>query len=548
MTEKILMIGLDGATFDVINPLIEGGWMPNLAALIAKGASGRMLSTVPPISGPAWLSLATGMKPESTSIYDFTYRKGDSYELQPISSSDFAGRSIWDILGRAGKQVGILNYPMLIPPYEVNGFMSAGLWASQDGEFTFPADLKEELNRAADGKYELSVNYHNSCYEDTALFLDDLERVLAKKLLAAKCLMKEKPWDFFWLVLSETDWLQHLMWRHIDRNHPLHEGRKSEKFHRRFKEVWRRIDEAIAELNVIAGEQADMFIFSDHGFGPNEEVFRLNVWLEREGYLVWRKNSNKTLSRTKSTASAWCKEVARALRLNKIAPRLYDYGRKTKSKLIEKVVDQIDLTRSMAFDPGHTIPFGGIYINDRLAGTAEKKRRVSREIVEKLQNWASANGVKVETKQKCDLPVDQQSAGPDVLIGINDYRCVLLKDRFDGEVFERRPYTSRHSGSHRMDGIFIGVGPDIQNCTMDESHIYDIAPTILYLLDLPVPPSMDGQVLTTIVSEQFLSSHPVNMASETRDSESTDSVGSTKELTQDEKDAIQRQLEDLGYM
>jgi len=408
--------------------------------------------------------------------------------------------------------------------------------------------LKDELNRAAGGAYELIVNYHKTCYDDTGLFLDDIERVLTKKLLAAKCMMKEKRWDFFWLVLPETDWLQHLMWRHIDRNHPLHEGPKSEEFHRRFKEMWRLIDEAIAEFSDIAGEQADIFIFSDHGFGPNEEVFRLNVWLQREGYLVWKKKSNQTLSRAKSAASACCKEVAKALRLNKIAPRLYDYGRKTKGKLVEKVVDQIDINRSIAFDPGHTIPFGGIYINDQLAGAAEKKRQVSREIVGKLQNWASANGVKVETKQKCDLPVDQQSAGPDVLIGINDYGCVLPKDRFDGEVFERRPYTSRHSGSHRMDGIFIGAGPDIQNCTMDESHIYDIAPTILYLLDLPVPASMDGHVLTGIVAEQFLSSHPVNMASKTRDGESTGSVGGTKELTQDEKDAIQRQLEDLGYM
>ncbi len=548
MTRKILMIGLDGATFDVIDPLIEKGLLPNLAGLISKGASGRILSTVPPISGPAWLSLATGMKPDSTSIYDFTYRKGSGYELQPISSSDFANRAIWDIISKAGKRVGILNYPMLVPPYEVNGFMSAGLWAAADAVFTYPAGLKDELNAAAGGRYELSVNYHKACYEDTTLFLDDLERVLTKKLHAARYMMQEKSWDLFWLVLSETDWLQHLMWRHIDPKHPLHEGAKSDRLYDRFKEIWRLIDNAIAEFTDIAGEQADIFIFSDHGFGPNEEVFRLNIWLEREGYLVWKKKSNKTLSGAKSAVSACCKSLAKALRLNKIAPGLYDYGRKTKSKMIDKIIDQIDLDKSIAFDPGHTIPFGAIYINDKLAETEEARRRLSAEIVGKLQGWARANGVKVETRQKCDLSVGQNTNGPDVLVSVNDYRCVVIKDGFQSKVFERKSYTSRHTGSHRMDGIFIAAGPDIRNCTIEKSHIYDIAPTILYLLQMPVPANMDGQVLTSIVTEQFVGSHSVNTSYEIQGEESPASSDEAKGLTQDEQEMIQKQLEDLGYM
>lgn len=548
MTRKIMMIGLDGATFDVINPLIEEGWLPNLARLITRGASGRMLSTVPPISGPAWLSLATGMKPDSTSIYDFTYRKGPGYELQPISSSDFTNRAVWDILGKAGKSVGILNYPMLVPPYEVNGFMSAGLWAAEDAVYTYPACLKDELNSAAGGRYELSVNYHKACYEDTTLFLDDLERVLTKKLHAAGYMMKEKKWDFFWLVLSETDWLQHLMWRHIDPEHPLHEGANSDKHYNRFKEMWRLIDNAIAEFVAIAGEQADIFIFSDHGFGPNEEVFRLNVWLEHEGYLVWKKKSNQTLSRAKVAATSYFKGLAKALRLNMIAPGLYDLGRKTKGKMIDKIIDQIDLDKSIAFDPGHTIPFGAIYINDKLTETDEAKRRLSVEIVGKLQNWARVNGIKVGIHQKPDSSVEQGCTGPDVLVSINDYRCVVIKDGFDSMVFERKPYSSRHSGSHRMDGVFIAAGPDIKNCTIEKSHIYDIAPTVLYLLDMPVPSNMDGQVLTDIVTDEFMERHSVSTASEIQSGQSPASASGAKGLTQDEQEMIQKQLEDLGYM
>lgn len=549
MNKRILMIGLDGATFDVIDPLIEEGWMPNLAKLITKGASGRILSTIPPISGPAWVSLATGRKPETTSIYDFNYRKDKSYELQPVSSLDYAGRAVWDYLSKAGKKVGMLNYPMIIPPYKVNGFMSAGLWASEGGEYTFPLVLKQELNKAAGGRYELTVDYRKSRYNDTKLFLDDLQIVLAKKLCVATHLMKEKQWDFFWLVISETDWLQHIMWRHLDENHSLYEGQESRKFQQRFKKIWQMIDEAIGKFVDIAGDQSNIVICSDHGFGPNEEIFKLNVWLEREGYLVWQKRQSKAFSLAKRAAFTYCKAIAKGLRLDKLVPKLYrSYGRVTRNKLTEMPIDHIDMEKSIAFDPGHTIPFGGIYINDRLIDTPKGKQKISREIVEKLCDWGRKNNVKIETWQRSSSLVGQTNAGPDLIIGMNDWGCVLLKDQSKGEIFERKSYSTRHTGCHRIDGVFIGAGPDIKSCTVNEAYIYDIAPTILYLFNQPVPQSMDGQVLTSIINEESLDKNPVKFQSEVRDDKRTDTTSMPKEMTQQEKDIVQQQLKDLGYM
>jgi predicted AlkP superfamily phosphohydrolase/phosphomutase len=548
MNRKILMIGLDGATFDVLNPLMEEGRMPNLSKLIAKGASGCMLSTVPPVSGPAWTSLATGMKPEKNSIYDFTYRKAKSYQFQPLSSLDYAGKSVWDYLSKAGKRVGILNYPMCVPPYKVNGFMSAGLGASQDSEFTFPTDLKQELNKVAGGEYELYVGYHDICYEDTELFLDDLQRVLAKKLRVATYLIREKQWDFFCVILSETDWLQHIMWRHLDKSHSLYEGNNSKKFHERFKKIWCMIDEAIGDFSAIVGEQSNIVIVSDHGFGPNDEIFKLNVWLEREGYLVWRKRRYEVFNRAKEATCTYCKTIARRIKLHKLAPRLYKYGQITKNKLIENVIDQIDLEKSVAFDPGHTIPFGGIYINDRLIHTPQKKQELSREITEKLRNWGSKNDVNVDIWQRSNAPGDEASTGPDILVGIDGWQSVMLKDRLTGEVFERRPYSSRHTGSHRMDGIFIGVGPDIQSCRVNKVPVYNIAPTILYLFNIPIPQNIDGQVCKDIVTAEYLNRHPVKLQNDVRDGKSKDSISMPRGMTQQEKDVIQQKLKDLGYM
>jgi predicted AlkP superfamily phosphohydrolase/phosphomutase len=548
MKRKILVIGLDGATFDVINPLIKEGRMPNLAGLIAAGASGCMRSTVPPVSGPAWMSLATGMKPERTSIYDFTYRKAGSYELQHISSSDYAGRAVWDYLGKAGKKVGILNYPMFFPPYPVNGFITTGLGASDDDEFTSPAAFKQELNRAAGGKYELQVAYHNIRYEDTELFLNDLQRVLVKKFRAATCLAKEKQWDFFWLVLSETDWLQHLIWQRLDERRSDSKAQRYEGFRERFKELWGLIDQAIGELCAVVGPQTNIVVLSDHGFGPNEGVFKLNVWLEREGYLAWRKGRSRVFADAKEAICGRARAIARAIKLHKLAPGLYGHARATKDKLIEKVIDQIDLDKSVAFDPGHTIPFGGIYINDQIVTSPDARRALGREIEEKLHNWADANHVNIETWQQPDSPGGRTNTGPDLLVGVNDWGCVVLKEPLGGEVFERRPYSSRHTGSHRMNGIFVAAGPDIQRGTAETVHLYDIAPTILHLFDIPVPADMDGRVREDIVTAEYLMAHPAKLQKQAAGNECRQTMSHAREMTQQEKDFVQQQLKDLGYM
>lgn len=548
MSRRVLIIGLDGATFDVIKPLIEEGLMPNLAKLIERGASGPMLSTIPPISAPAWLSLATGMKPEKTSVYDFCNRKDNSYQLQGITSADYAGRAIWDYLSKAGKLVGVLNYPLCNSPYKVNGFMTAGFLASPNNEFTFPADLKQELNEVVGGEYELSVPYHDSRYDDIELFINDIQRVLDKKLRTTAYLLKKKQWDFFLVVFSETDWLQHIMWRHIDDGHLLHKGEDSRKFQQRFKKTWQTIDEAIGEFHIIAGEEANLVVLSDHGFGRNDEVFKLNVWLEHEGYLIWRRGRKKALNRLRKAVCTYGRAVAKGVKLHKLTPKLYSWGRATKVKLTEKVIDQIDLEKSVAFDPGHTMPFGGIYINDQLIGTPSKKKELVEKIARKLRGWGKRNNVNVEIWQSNNSVGDVVNTAPDLLVGIDNWRCVMPKDHLDGEVFERRPYSSRHTGSHRMNGIFVAVGPDIQRRVVDHIHICDVAPTLLYLFDQPVSSNINGQVVKDILAAEYLAGHPIKFQTEIRNDKHSGATSGAKEMTDEERNTLQRQLKGLGYM
>ena len=548
MNRKILMIGLDGATYDIISPLINEGWMPNLAKLMTKGAYGPMLSTVPPISGPAWLSLATGLRPKTTSAYDFLYRKGKSYKLQHVSPSDYFGRSIWDFLSKGGRRVGILNYPMGGPPYEINGFMTSGLGISPEGGFTFPPDLEEELHNVAGGSYELMIPYHNPRYDNTELFIDDISRVLDKKLRATTYLLKKKQWDFFWVVISETDWLQHIMWRHIDENHPLYEKEKSPKYAMMFKKLWSRIDEAIGDFCDIVGDQTNIIIISDHGFGPNDQVFRLNAWLEREGYLVHRQRQSIRLHLVKKAVYSFVTSMARNIKLHRFFPRLYKYSKKVGNKLEVGVLGEIDLKKSTAFDPGHTIPFGGIYVNDQLFDDPRMRQKLVDEIARKLCRWGFEHDVKVEIWRENDLSNCPTNSRPDLIIGINNWRCVVIKDEFEGELFERKAFSRRHTGSHRGNGIFIATGPDIKRCTIDEVSVCDIAPSILYLFKQQIPSIMDGRVLEEIFASEYTQKNPPEFDTKIEGEGIGGQAKNALSMPASEDDTMRKQLKDLGYM
>jgi predicted AlkP superfamily phosphohydrolase/phosphomutase len=438
-----------------------------------------------------------------------------------------------------------------MPPYKVDGFLTAGIGTSSDRQFTYPAILKKELNDAAGGEYKLFIPYHNARYNDTELFLNDIQKVLHKQVQATNHLLKNKHWDFFWLVISGTDWLQHIMWHHIDESHPLHQGQKSKKLHARFKEIWGMIDRAIGEFKNIAGQGTNLVILSDHGFGPNDQVFKLNAWLEREGYLARRGRFSRTLNTAKRLIYSSVRSIARWMKLNRFLSNLYDTGRKAKSALRSGPLGQIDIERSVAFDPGHTIPFGGIYINDNLVRSSAERQKLSDEIADKLRDWGRKNNVEFDIRSPNGSEDKMLRNHPDLIVAVNNYRCVVLKDQFEGELFEERPFSPRHTGSHRMNGVFIAAGPDITPHRIEGVTVYDIAPTILYLFDEPIPVKMDGKVLESVINPEYFVQYPIKWAGDESAGKSgrhTGTISEAKEMTDEDKELLQKQLRDLGYM
>lgn len=149
MAMQILLIGLDGATWDLILPWVAEGRLPNLGALLREGSWGTLLSTVPPATFPAWSSFLTGLNPGRHGIFDFTRRKFGTYEVEFVNSTYRRGRSLFRIASEAGKRVGVIGVPATYPPEKVNGFLISGFDAPVatgiDPSFVYPRELFSEI-------------------------------------------------------------------------------------------------------------------------------------------------------------------------------------------------------------------------------------------------------------------------------------------------------------------------------------------------------------------------------------------------------------------
>jgi predicted AlkP superfamily phosphohydrolase/phosphomutase len=502
--QKLLLIGLDGATWDVLMPLIKEGKLPTLKKLVENGVHGIVESTIPPVTGGAWVSLATGKTPGKTGIIDFLNRKDESYRLYPTNSEDFKGHSFWDYLSKVGKKVGIFNYPMLFPPYKINGFMVSGLGASPEDEITYPLSLKQELEQIV-GKYEIYVDYHDEKYNDLDLFIQDLNTFLNKFEKVVYHVVRNKKWNILFLVFSVTDWVQHIMWNHIDENHPLHNSKVSPKYKKKFIEFWQKIDATLGNLLEMVKNNTLVFLVSDHGFGSNDEIFNLAKWLEMKGYLVRKKDFGEYMKKIiNKSLHTLIPEPIRRIIPSKAREKVGD-------TLRTAITDEINFEESTAYCLGHTIPFGAIYIN---ANNNKEKEEIKSKLLRDLQDISK--DIKKDVKVQIYEPEklyrgESRNLLPDIIFTIDNWRCVIVED-FNRPLFEERPFSTRHTGSHRLNGIFLAHGPGIKKGhKIENAKIYDIAPTILHIFGLPIPNDMDGRVLMEIFESdsEFAKRKPV---------------------------------------
>lgn len=542
---QLVIVGLDGGTWSVLRDLGRRGVTPFLSQLAGSGSRAVLHSVLPPVTCPAWPVLATGLNPGRIGAFDFCSRRDpDTYDLYPVTSSAVRGRAFWDVLSLRGYRVGVLNYPVLDPAYDVNGWMVAGLGATKLDKWTWPTALAAELESIAD-PYSVSISYGLPRYrDDLGRLLRDMDRMLTGRFLALDYLLAQQPVHVLIVVLSVTDVLLHTMWHLWDVDHPRYDPEMSRRYLPDVLALWTKVDRGVEAVSRhLDASSGHVMIASDHGFGPSYGVFHLNTWLEQRGYLHragrWSGTGNAIRRRLLSLVQPAVGPVLRRMT-----------GTPTQRALRASVLREVDLSRTRAFALETTDVCGAIFVNRayaRIHGLDESRfvEEMRTELAEHLAAYGDTTGLSIEAYDSSTLYEGlYASLAPELLFEI-DHSAVSTSCRFRPSVYECRSHHPMKTGNHRREGMFLGWGPKFRrDVDLPAISILDIAPTVFHLLGEPVPAGLDGRVALESLLPAY---RPV-----AEDGPSIDASWGCPNLAPDESQAelaeVKERLRQLGYL
>ncbi|GAA0193314.1 alkaline phosphatase family protein [Halobaculum roseum] len=536
---SVVIFGLDGATFDLIDPLIDVGAMPNLSSLLNETASGTLRSTTPPLTGPAWTSFATGVHPGKHGIFDFTKFEGSLTEVSAATSSDISVETFYERIVDAGGTPILVNLPMSYPPQVDSPVLTSLL--TQGDETVFPEEYRELEDEF--GEFRVSPKGDAEDVGGSLPYVEDLIQVEETRFDWSRRLFQTEDWDLFFHLVSATDWIQHELYDELVSD--LGTGDLSPAAERAV-EGYEMFDEQIGWFREQLSEDDYFILLSDHGFRYYHSMFYLNGWLKKNGYLSVDEGGDASVAPTKKSQEKQQKQdVSRQIDLSRIAKTVSRYPKifNTADWLYKRVSGYLPVDADLTYgdiDPANSKSkgWGGIYINDtdRFEDgivSPEDRPEVAREIAEGLKSVVDPKtGEKVFDEVRLSKKVydgPEADKAPDVVVTSTTHQV----DNVMSDVIFRR---QEHNG-HAPEGIYSIDGPGVVE-SGGTADIVDIAPTVLALLDIGVPSNIDGSVLDDLFRESLQVDHVPPTTPERR--------GEPGE-SRDDSDVKER-LSDLGYL
>jgi len=459
---KVLVVGLDCAT----PQFVFEAWreeLPHLRALQESGVYGRLESTKPPITVPAWMSMLTSRDPGQLGVYGFRNRKDYSYDaLYFANASVIRDKTVYDILGEAGLRSVILGVPQTYPPRPINGILVASfLTPDKSCDYTYPRQVKEELEKVAGG-YMIDVEGFRT--ENKDWLLEQIYQMTEKRFRAVQHYLQQVEWDFFFFVEMGVDRLHHGFWRFGAPEHRLYEP--GNKYEHAIRDYYRYIDGKIGELLELLPPEAVVLVVSDYGAKTMVGGIAVNEWLQEQGYLKLKEQPKEQVRLTSG---------------------------------------MIDWSRTLAWGEGGY--YSRIFLNVRGREPQglippEQYEAVREELIARLEAIEDENGRNIGTRvfRPEEIYRECRNIPPDLVVyfGNLDWRSVGSVGLGRIHVFEND--TGPDDANHAEEGIFImtemkrlragaRLGREVR------ASIYDVAPTLLRLYGVPVPEGMIGKAL-----------------------------------------------------
>ncbi|MDH5405569.1 MAG: alkaline phosphatase family protein [Candidatus Aminicenantes bacterium] len=548
---KVIIMGVDGITWDVILPMVDKGELPTIKRLMDEGAYGKLISQAPCLSPAIWTSIATGMKRDKHGIQDFIVKEKGSSKSNLISSNLRKEPALWNIISQwSEKRVGVVNWWATWPAEEVRGFVVSQRFAYRIKETVYPPELGGRLSllseETVDGMFHhiapFQVDPHyrelprsSSEYVDNyrLYFLKSYFREDANACSIGLSLYEELQPDLFAIYVKGTDIASHYFWKYLTTPSPEENLHLSTREQRRFGSIinsyYRWIDDIIGEFIRLMDDKTVLFVLSDHGFGLDTldpKAIDLNLLLAKMGLLV---HSSEEVD--------W----------SRVSPE---------EEYFFSDHRQIDWANTMVYDSSTPWDYKRrLYIN--LQGREPQGvvkpadyEKVLEEVTHRLQQLTTDSGKRLFKKVLNRLSEGGEGMDADLMVVFNNQVAVD-----DSLVMSSQPWACSNfifsrgmSGEHyaREEGVIIVWGKGIlKDYSIKQARIYDIAPTILYLLGLPSGRDMDGGVLTEIMELSLIRQHPVAYVSSYRTSSWT---SDRKPVTSGVDEELKKRLKALGYI
>ena len=484
--KKVRLIGLDGASFEILKPMMDAGRLPVLSNLIDKGASGVLRSNTVPFTPQAWTSVITGNNPGKHGVFGFV-RQTPGQPPVFLSSRAIRGEKLWSWFSRRGLKSLIVNVPVTFPPEPLNGLMITGMMTpSEEVDFTYPADLKTRILKDWPD-YRLDIPSGLNRSRDLSI-MDELDSAMSVRADLLMTLIEEEAPDLVFVVFVVPDRIQHAYSQLIHPKSTAYESKTARRWRERIYESYSLLDGVIGRLLASARDTNTIFI-SDHGFTVERGAFFTNDFLKGLGLLALKKKAGYGLA-----GSAIGKLNISALK------------RFIPNKIIKKTIkftkEAIDWSETSAYSSPVTQQ--GIFINlsgrepEGVVASADYER-VRDEIIDALHTLKDP---------KTDTPIVKARRREEIFSGASiecipdivlDFELSGLEAKdsvLGGQAVQWSDGGSR--GIHHRDGVFIAHGPDVKAGSYDGLRLEDIAPNVLALAGLDVPAELDGKLRSDI--------------------------------------------------
>jgi predicted AlkP superfamily phosphohydrolase/phosphomutase len=457
--KKLVILGLDCAT----PQLVFEAWkddLPHLKSLMDRGVYGRLRSTDPPITVPAWTAMMSSQDPGMLGFYGFRNRSGYDYTSLYFANANYVkAKTLWNYMSRNRMASLVFGVPQTYPPKPLNGMLvGCFLTPNKDVQYTWPDEVKAELDRVADGNYIIDVEEFRT--DDKDQLLKDIYLMTERRWKAFRHFYQKDPYEFAMVVEMGTDRIHHAYWRYFDRDHRLYEP--GTKYENAIHDYYVYLDQEIGKTLALFDQDTMIMVVSDHGAKGMRGAICVNEWMRREGYLKL-KDEPKT---------------------------------RTKFKM-----DNVDWSGTRAWGEGGY--YSRIFFN--VAGRepqgqipADQYEKFRDEIKAKLEAITDENGKNIGTKVYKPEEIYRQvnNIAPDLIVYFGDlnWRSAGVVGGGDIHLFEND--TGPDDANHDREGIFICNLPPERFAEIKPVYsIYDVAPTALRWFGIPVPEEMIGRSL-----------------------------------------------------